>query len=221
MSAKGGRTVEAPGFWKSYVAFPFIRCVAMVLVTVLGPLRVRGWFRVPRRGGLLIIANHQSYFDPVALYVACRRHVVFVARQEVWQRPTIAKFMTYFNAMQIRTGEGDREAIRSMVDHIKAGRAVCLFPEGRLSEDGQLLPLQPGFALVAKLANCPVIVCALEGTNKVIPSNTEKPRMAKSWVTVHWGKLFPQGAWAHGDEAIVQTQSELLSLLKQDSQASK
>ncbi len=179
----------APSAFFRYVQLPLARVFFGVLMLFFGPLKVVGKERVPRTGGVLILANHISDLDPIVTYMACPRPVYFMAKQELFAMRFVGAILRAFGTFPVKRGEPDREAIRRAVALLKAGQAVCIYPEGRLSPDGQLLPLEPGVALIARLAAVPVICVGLEGTTRVVPYGTTLPRPAFGGVFARWGEL--------------------------------
>lgn len=194
------------------IGYPLARIVGWILLTVLGPFWASGRRNVPKKGGLLIVANHRSLVDPVAAYAATRRHVCFMARGQVWERPTIAKIMRWFTAFRINPGEFDREAIKVAVAYLQKGYAVCIFPEGTLTMNGKLQEIKPGIALIQRLAKCPMIPLGLLGTERIVPHDTERPRPAFTLVRARWGepKLFDSDESA--DEVVAWVERELRRL---------
>src|ERR1700677_558189 len=72
-----------------------------LLFTLGFSMRVKGRHNVPQTGPLMVIANHQSYFDPVAIGVAVRRHMVFLARKSLFNNPFFGKLIASYNAVPI------------------------------------------------------------------------------------------------------------------------
>lgn len=192
------------------VAIPVLRLIAHVLFFFLGPFRTVGRYRVPRSGGLLILANHLADVDPVAVQLACPREIYFMAKSELFEMKGLAQVIRWFRAFPVKRGEPDRDSIKLAVAYIQAGKAVCVFPEGELSQDGELQELKAGVALIARMAACPIICCRLDGTNRMMPYGKVIPRPAFGWVTATWGEVreFEKGAkadevmgWAAGQLA--------------------
>jgi len=188
-----------------WVGLPISIGLAWVLMTVLGPFRVRERARVPRSGGLIILANHLADVDPIAVQISCPRPVYFMAKSELFKMPILGWVLRMFRAFPVKRGEPDRSALRQAAETAKAGQVVCVFPEGQLSENGQLQELKAGSALVVKLAGVPVICCGLKRTNAIMPYGKILPRPAFGWVSARWGdvRTFERGesvedivAWA-------------------------
>jgi 1-acyl-sn-glycerol-3-phosphate acyltransferase len=171
------------------LAIPFMRLLATALFWGLAaPIWMRGWWRVPRRGPLLVIANHQSNTDPVVVQYACRRHIRFLTRRDLFTPGPLGKFLRWFGAVPIQQGAPDKTALKTAIELIRQGEAVGIFPEGRLSPDGDLLPMLPGVALIVKRTGVRCICVGLKGTRKVMPYPETKPRLAFSWIIARWGE---------------------------------
>lgn len=192
----------------NHFGLPLARFAGAVFLMVFGPMRVRHYRRVPKTGGLLILANHLADVDPVLVQVGCRRTVYFMAKSELFTMPVVGKALKMFHAFPVNRGEPDRQAIKHAVELLKSGETVCVFPEGQLSEDGHLQELKPGVALIVRMAGVPVICCAVKNTNRVMPYGKVLPRPAFAWVTATWGepKQFEKSpdteamiAWVEGE----------------------
>jgi 1-acyl-sn-glycerol-3-phosphate acyltransferase len=187
--------------------FPLARGLAAVLFWILGPIRTVGRYRVPDKGGVLILANHLSDVDPVAVQVACRRPIHFMAKSELFEMPILGGLIKLTGAFPVKRGEPDRGSIKRAVQLLRAGEVVCVFPEGQLSADGELQELKPGIALLARMAECQVICCGLRNTNRIIPygSLIPRPSWRITWAVWGEGKSFGKDAeaadivaWAEG-----------------------
>jgi 1-acyl-sn-glycerol-3-phosphate acyltransferase len=168
---------------------PLGKLLASLFFLLFGPYRVRGAYRVPKKGPVLILPNHIADLDPPFVQVACPRGVRFMAKSELFEMKIIGPIIRYFGGFPVKRGEPDRNAIRKSVELLKAGEALVIFPEGQLSEDGELQELKPGVALIARMAGCPVICCGLKGTNKVMPYGKLIPRPAFSMLEATWGEV--------------------------------
>ena len=168
---------------------PLARLFAKPLFFLLGPLVVSGAYRVPRKGGLLVLANHQADIDPAVVQAACPRRVYFMAKSELFEMRAVGKAIRWFRAFPVKRGEPDRTAIKTAAAYAKAGEAVGIFPEGQLSEDGELQPLKAGAALIVRMAGAPVICLGLRDTNRILPFGKLIPRPAFRRVYARWGEV--------------------------------
>lgn len=170
------------------MVLPFFKFVARVIFWILGPIKARGAYRVPREGAVLILSNHLADVDPVVVQVACPRAVHFMAKSELFEMPVLGRVIRWFQAFPVKRGEPDRASMRHAIELLKMGEVVSVFPEGQLSEDGELQELKPGIALIVRQAGAPVICCGLRNTNKVMPYGKVLPRITWRRVYVEWGE---------------------------------
>jgi 1-acyl-sn-glycerol-3-phosphate acyltransferase len=167
----------------------------------------------------VILANHIADVDPIALQVCCPRLVHFMAKSELFAMPLIGPFLRWFHVFPVRRWEPDKGALRHAVALAKAGEAVCVFPEGQLSETGDLQPLLPGAALIVRMAGAPVICCGLLRMNRIIPYGSLIPRPALGWVTVAWGEARRFGPDATAEEILGWAEGQLRMLTGQEERA--
>ena len=170
-------------FW-----FPIARMALVGVMLLLGPVIARGKYRVPKSGGLLILANHLADVDPIVVQVGCPRLIRFMGKSELFHIRVLGWILRTVGAFPVKRGEPDREALKKAISLIRAGEAVCIYPEGQLSETGELQELKPGIGLIAKMTGAPVICCGLRGTNKILPYGDLIPRPSFRCMRVTWGE---------------------------------
>jgi len=178
------------------IVFPATRVFVRALFSVLGGWRVEGQEHVPKTGGVLIAANHLSYADPPAIGLAMRRRCWFMGKAPLFRVPVLAPVSRMYLAFPVRVDGGmDRDALRRTETLLAAGEAVCIYPEGHVSRDGKLHPLQPGAALLALRAGVPVVPAAITGTDRSIPPPHCIPHFAPGGTRVRFGPpLHPSDA---------------------------
>jgi len=135
-------------------------------------LQVEGVDVLPANGvPLLVVSNHDSMIDPLAIadtMVRADRLVRFLAMDRLWRHRLIAKIMDGLGQIPIRRGAGDIAAMQSAVDALAAGDAVCIFPEGGLSQ-GQRVRARRGVArLIEAVPDVEVVLAAVEGTTDLV-----------------------------------------------------
>lgn len=192
------------------------RILATPLLWLLGPIRVRGAYRVPQEGGVLILCNHRSDVDPVLVQWACRRPIHFMGKSELFEMRILGRVMRSFGAFAVRRGEPDRAAIRIAVELLKDGRCVCVFPEGQLTEDGGLQEIKPGVALIARMAGVPSICAGIVGSERILPYGKLMPRPALGGVEINWGEPMESGHITKADDYIAWVEGQLRSLTNQE-----
>src|SRR5215207_9434188 len=97
--------------------------------------RARGLEHVPATGGGLILANHQSFLDPLMIGLPLHRPVSFLARENLFQVPVIGWILRRTYVMPINQMAGT-SGLRELLKRLDKGFLVGIFPEGSRSPDG-------------------------------------------------------------------------------------
>jgi len=154
-------------------------------------LRIEGRRNVPRRGGLIVVANHLSLADPPVLWYAFPRHLCFMGRADIPSIPIIGPIARLAKTVPIKQRAPDRLGLKLAIETIQSGEALAIFPEGELSESGDLQPFLPGILLILRQTRAPVLPVGLIGTDKILPYGKLVPKPAFGVVTVRFGELIP------------------------------
>jgi 1-acyl-sn-glycerol-3-phosphate acyltransferase len=114
--------------------------------------------RVPARGPLILAVNHINSLEvPLLLSQLYPRRMIGLAKIETWDNRFMGWLFNLYNAIPIRRGEADLEAMRRCFQSLAAGDILAVAPEGTRSRDGKLLPGQPGIALLALRSGAPIL----------------------------------------------------------------
>jgi 1-acyl-sn-glycerol-3-phosphate acyltransferase len=132
-------------------------------------LRTEGMQHIPPAGPALLIANHQSYLDPILVGLAARRHLCYLARRSLFDHPVFALLIRSLNAVPIEQEGFAREGLRVILGQLKAGKAVLVFPEGERTHDGAMQPLRPGVHLLIKKGGAPIVPVGIAGAFQAWP----------------------------------------------------
>ena len=149
--------------------YRFIYPIVNWLARVLADVTVTGVERMPRSGGVLVIANHLTNYDPFIICMCFKRELHFMAKVELYRNPLLAWLLAHLNAFPVRRGEADRTALRRAEELLRSGRVVGLFPEGHRAPDAAVQPSKGGIALIARRANVPILPVAITGTHFLLP----------------------------------------------------
>ena len=123
---------------------------------------VEGLENLPQAGGVLLLGNHVSWIDWLILQVASPRAIKFVMEKRIYEQWYLRWFLKWFNVIPISgiSGKGAIEKVRERLDN---GEVVALFPEGRISYNGQLGEFKKGFELIMKACDHPIVPFYLHG----------------------------------------------------------
>jgi 1-acyl-sn-glycerol-3-phosphate acyltransferase len=148
-------------------------------------LRRSGLEHLPRSGPAIIVCNHSSYMDPVALGSASPRPVQFIVLQWMYDLLLLRWFYWGMGTIPVRAGGTDSLAIRRALTALRRGRVVGVFPEGSRSPDGRMREARPGVALIAALSGAPVVPALIDGASDSMPVGGRFPLPAN--VRVRFG----------------------------------
>lgn len=151
------------------LVWKYLQIIARVGTTLLFDLKVTGIENVPKDGGVILAANHQSYLDPVLVAVRLYRPVSFFAKSELFENPWFGWFIRMLHAFPVRQGEGDIGAVKELIRRLGEGYAINIYPEGSRSETGDIAPLEKGIALVIRKARVPVVPVVIDGSYDAWP----------------------------------------------------
>lgn len=136
------------------------RFVSWFVVHTVYRLRTFGHEHIPEQGAAILAPNHVSYVDALVLSALSPRPIRFVMDAGIFKVPVLSWLFRQVNAIPIASGKTDpgtlSKALASVEAALRNGELVCIFPEGRLTRDGQLGDFKPGIRKM--LDNCPVPV---------------------------------------------------------------
>lgn len=185
--------------------FDFCReCVLFFLVFFYRLKRV-GVHNVPADGAVLMVANHQSFYDPPAIAVGIRhRQTDFLARGGLFNFKPFGWLIKQLHAMPIKQGAGDAGAMKATIVKMNAGKMMVVFPEGSRTDDGEMHKFQRGIAVLIKRTDCKIVPVGIAGAYQVWPRTRKFPRIFTKRIVVCFGEpIDSHDLMANGtDEAI-------------------
>ncbi len=144
---------------------------------------------IPREGPVLLIANHQSFYDPPAIGGGIRhRHSDFLARDSLFKFKPFGWLISKLNASPIRQGAGDAGAMKATIEKMHNGRMMLVFPEGSRTPDGEIQRFQRGAAVLLKRAHCQVIPVGIAGAYEAWPRSRKLPIPFRDKIVVCYGE---------------------------------
>jgi 1-acyl-sn-glycerol-3-phosphate acyltransferase len=136
-------------------------------------IRIEGRENVPQ-GGCLIVSNHVSYMDPTTVGWGVGGEIYYLGRRTLFKPPFWNWFLPICNVLPIDRDGHDIAGMRRIINMMKAGHQVLLFPEGTRSTDGTLQPAEPGAGLIAVKAGVPILPVRLFGTYESLSRHTAR-----------------------------------------------
>jgi len=185
-STRGGRQrderrVQFPGSSPGLVAdlwYDVVYALSYSAVTFGLSMRTEGIRHVPPKGAVLLIANHQSFLDPMVAGVAVRRRAYYLARKTLFRNRFFGTLIGSLNAVPVDQEGIGIEGFRKVVALLQIGRAVLVFPEGERSATGRTQELRPGIHLLLRRTPAPVLPLGIAGTFEAWPRSRRYPILA-------------------------------------------
>lgn len=139
----------------------FMNTVIRLGTGLLCRIDKRDFDKIPARGPLILATNHIGSLEVPLLFVHLQpRKMIGLAKIETWDRKFMGWLFDLWDAIPVRRGEADLEAVRRCLDVLKAGDMLAIAPEGTRSYHGRLLRAQPGVVMIALRAGVPILPIA-------------------------------------------------------------
>jgi 1-acyl-sn-glycerol-3-phosphate acyltransferase len=143
--------------------------------------------RVPEQGPVILAANHASFLDPPLVGSGIKRPVNFLARESLFRFPVAGAVLRACNAVPVDRDGGGAAGLRTILDRLRAGGGIVLFPEGTRTRDGRLQPARSGVGLVVIKSTAPVVPVRVFGTFEAYGRHRRFPRPGR--VAVKYGQV--------------------------------
>jgi 1-acyl-sn-glycerol-3-phosphate acyltransferase len=160
-----------------------LRFVAWLLIHSVYRLRQNGLENIPEEGAAVLVCNHVSFVDPLVIAAASRRPIRFVMDYRIHRTPLISFVFRHMHAIPIAPARDDaammEAAFEEVAKALEAGELVAIFPEGRITDTGEIYPFRPGVQRIVKRTPVPVIPMALQGLWGSFFSRKDGPAMSK------------------------------------------
>lgn len=145
---------------------------------------IAGTEHIPSGGPGIIVGNHRSYFDPMAMGMAIARAgrpVRFLGKKEVFDAPVIGQLAKAFGGIRVDRGTGSDEPLQAAAEALRAGELVAMMPQGTIPRGMAFfdpdLKGRWGAARLAAMSRAPVVPVGMWGTEHVWPRNARLPNM--------------------------------------------
>ncbi|GEM76188.1 MFS transporter [Vibrio sagamiensis] len=175
------------------------RFISYLISHVMYRVSIRGRQYIPQQGAALLVANHVSYVDALILMGASTRPVRFVMDKSISDLPVLKYVFRHAGVIPIcspkRCAKTYEFAFHTIEQALHNGELVCIFPEGKLTTNGQLNEFKPGVEKILAHTPVPVIPVALNGlwgsffSHKNGHALTSRPTRFWSRVEVNIGEV--------------------------------
>ncbi|MCP5160023.1 MAG: MFS transporter [Gammaproteobacteria bacterium] len=144
-----------------------MRFIVWILVSTVYRLRTSGLEHIPDEGPVVVVCNHVSFMDALVIIGCCRRPIRFVMDHQIFKIPVLSFVFRTAGAIPIAPAREDakilEQAYERVADYLEDGEVVGIFPEGRLTEDGEIGSFKGGIQRIVRRKPVPVVPMALRG----------------------------------------------------------
>jgi 1-acyl-sn-glycerol-3-phosphate acyltransferase len=145
----------------------FLRFLAWLAVHSIYRLKKVDLHHIPPAGPALLVCNHVSYADALILMAACPRPVRFVMEYDIYRLPVVKQLCRAAGVIPIAPARQNvavlKQAFEDIHKALASGDLVAIFPEGRITENGEIQPFQNGLKRILSAQAVPVVPLALRG----------------------------------------------------------
>jgi 1-acyl-sn-glycerol-3-phosphate acyltransferase len=166
-----------------------LKAVLTPIVRICVRVKVEGREHLPKKGAIIIAANHRSFLDSIFIPMIVRRRVTFVAKAEYFDDAKTAWFFRGCGQIPIRRegGSASERALASATEVLQKGGVFGIYPEGTRTRDGLLHRGHTGIARLSLQNNVPIVPVGLIGTDNVQPVDRKMPVLFQH-VTIRIGE---------------------------------
>lgn len=144
-----------------------MRFICWLLVHSVYRLEKRGLENIPEEGPAVLVCNHVSFVDALVILAASPRPIRFVMDHRIFRTPIVSFVFRTGKAIPIASAKENEallnEAYEKIAQALEQGELVAIFPEGRITDTGELYPFKAGIRRIVDRTPVPVIPLALKG----------------------------------------------------------
>lgn len=160
-----------------------MRFLAWLLVHTMYRVDKSGLEHIPEEGPAVVVCNHVSFVDAVVIMGVCRRPIRFVMDHNIFKVPVLNFVFRTGRCIPIAGRKENpalmEKAFEDVRQGLAAGDLIGIFPEGRITDNGELYPFRPGITRILEQSPVPVVPMALRGLWGSFFSRKEGPAMSR------------------------------------------
>ncbi len=143
------------------------RFLCWLLVHSVYRLEKRGMENIPEKGAAVLVCNHVSFVDALVIMAGSPRPARFVMDHHIFKVPVMSFIFRTVKAIPIAPARENEALLNAAYDHIaealEDGELVCIFPEGTITQTGDINPFRSGVRRIVERTPVPVVPLALRG----------------------------------------------------------
>ena len=180
---------SAPKKYAPPLVIDAARYISYAAGKILWRIKYHNKENIPKnlKSGLLIVANHQTYFDPFWICAPIDRKFRFMAWDKAFDWFLVGWLIKYLGAFPVDTKRGTtKNILRESLSALRDGATLLIFPEGARSfPDGKLQEFKTGAVRIALEAGVPILPVTVRGANRVWSQTMKYPHLRKVEIFYH------------------------------------
>ncbi len=144
-----------------------MRFLVWLLIHSVYRLEKQGLDNIPEEGAAMLVANHPTFIDALVIAAGSRRPTRYVMDHKRFNTPLLSFIFRATRSIPIAPAKEDPQMLERAYDEIAKGLAegdlICIFPEGRVTSDGEINPFRGGIKRIIDRTPVPVVPIALRG----------------------------------------------------------
>jgi len=170
-----------------------MRFIVWMLIHSVYRLQKSGVEKIPDEGAAVVVCNHPSFVDALVISAACPRPMRFVMDHRAFANPLLNFVYRTARAIPIASAKEDpalmEKAFEEIAKALREGELVAIFPEGYVTDTGEIRPFRPGITRILQATPVPVIPLALKGLWGSFFSRKDGAAMSKPLRLLPWRRI--------------------------------
>lgn len=158
----------------------------LIAWTIGARISVYGAENLKANANYIYMANHCSLIDTPALFAYLPYQFRIMAKKELFYVPFMGWHLWAAGNFPVDRSEPRKTAnsLKRVIEGVRGGKSLAVFPEGTRSSDGNLQELKPGAFKIAARSGVPIVPVSIRGTHKLLPKHSLVPRPGKVEVVI-------------------------------------
>jgi len=150
----------------------------LIALTIGARIRIHGAENISPDSNYVYMANHSSLIDTPALFACLPYQFKIMAKKELFYIPFMGWHLWSSGNFPVDRSNGRKTArsLRNVIEGVRAGKSLAVFPEGTRTLNGRLQEFKPGAFKIALRAGAPIVPVTIRGTFDLLPKTTLAPR---------------------------------------------
>lgn len=164
--------------------YRYLWLISNLLARIFFHFQVKGRGNLNKPKGALFAVNHSSYLDPILAGVAARKPIYYLARKTLFRNKFFGWLLRSINVIPFNRDTPDTIALKNVINLLRRGKIVLVFPEGTRTLDGNLQKAHAGIGFIALKAGVPIVPAYIKGSYKILPKHAKFIKLRKAWINI-------------------------------------